>query len=148
MTGLTENADEEIEISFPVSFTVKGTPVSSQSTTTRSKNSWKGEVQSAARLVVPAYKWCSEVDVSITIYDFPTDNPQGDVDNIVKLIQDALIGIVYIDDRSVRRVVAQRFLPLETADMNPLPDLVAEALVEDPPFVYIRINVDPLEDAQ
>jgi len=143
-----DEPNESIEIDFPVTFTVEGTPVSSQSTTTRTRNAWKKKVFGAARLAVPAYKWCADIDLSITIYDFPTDNPQGDVDNIVKLIQDALKGTVFTDDRLVRRVVAQRFLPSETARMDPMPELVAEALVEDPPFVYVRINVDPLGDAQ
>ncbi len=84
----------------------------------------------------------------MTIYDFPTDLPQGDVDNIIKRIQDALNDVVYVDDRQIRRVVAHRFLPEEYEDSDGLPDLVSEAIVNDPPFVYLSIKSDPFSEAK
>ncbi|WP_373357071.1 RusA family crossover junction endodeoxyribonuclease [Pseudoroseicyclus sp. CXY001] len=72
----------------------------------------------------------------------------GDVDNIVKPIQDALVRVLYVDDNIIRRVVAQRFLPFEVATLSPVPALLARALATDPPFVYIRISGDPLGEAQ
>lgn len=35
----------------------------------------------------------------------------GDIDNIVKPIMDALIGVIYLDDQTVERITAQKFEP-------------------------------------
>lgn len=83
----------------------------------------------------------------MTIYDFPTDRPDSDVDNIIKLIQDALTTRVYVDDKQIKRVVAQRFLEDDLEFYGELPKLVSAALVNDRPFVYVYINNAPLEDA-
>ena len=110
---LTERDDDlvDIEIEFPVSFAVVGTPVSSQAANPGSKQRWKEAVAAAARRVVPEGTWLSLEPLSLLIYDFPEAPPQGDVDNIVKLIQDAMRLVIYPDDHQIRRIVAQRFLP-------------------------------------
>lgn len=138
---------DDVEISFPLSFAVGGTPVSSQSSSARSRQRWKEEVVRAARTVVVEGKWLTSDPFSLLIYDFPEAPPQGDVDNIVKLIQDALCHVVYVDDSVIRRVVAQRFLDSELEQYDDYPDLVAEALVNDPPFVFIRLSRDYLGEA-
>ncbi|MCK0151875.1 RusA family crossover junction endodeoxyribonuclease [Marivita sp. S6314] len=130
---------------FPLKFAVKGTPVGLKAT--KSKKPWMDAVAREASLALPKNWQPSEKELSLTIYDFPADPPQGDVDNIIKRIQDALNEVVYIDDKQVSRVVAQRFLPSDYEYQEVLPDLVAEALVNDPPFVYIRVSTEPWSEA-
>lgn len=131
---------------FDFRFAVSGTPVAHKASP-KSRDRWQSEVSTAARRVLPAdWKPCN-VEVSLTIYDFPESLPQGDVDNIIKRIQDALNGVVYVDDRSVRRVVAHRFLPEEYEDQGDLPDLILEAIVNDPPFVYLKVSSNPFSEA-
>ena len=84
---------------IPFEFTIKGPPLSQQASS-RSKRRWKAAVAAAARLVVPAAAVPTADEVAISIaYYYEGDTP--DVDNIVKPIQDALIGIVYVDDNQV-----------------------------------------------
>ena len=138
----------EFEIAFPVSFVVPGTPVSFQAANAHSRQRWKEAVAAAARHVVPEGTWLASEPLSLLIYDFPEAAPQGDVDNIVKLIQDALCLVIYDDDRQIRRIVAQRFLPHDLSAYADYPPLVAEALVNDPPFVFIRLTRNHLGEAQ
>lgn len=134
------------EAVFPLSFAVQGTPVSLKAK--RSKRPWMDAVATAAREALPPDWYPSDTSLSLTIYDFPADQPQGDVDNIIKRIQDAIKGVVCIDDQQITRVVAQRFLPEYYDSEDDLPDLVAEALVNDPPFVYITVTDDPWSEAR
>ncbi len=47
--------------------------------------------------------------VSVSIFYFPSAPMQGDVDNIIKPILDALVGVAYPNDRHVERVEVQKF---------------------------------------
>ncbi len=67
---------------------------------------------------------------------------EGDIDNIVKPIMDALIGIAYPDDRFVERIVAQKFEPdTDWAFASPS-DQLAAALDKPVPVVYVRVDDD------
>ncbi|WP_284539033.1 RusA family crossover junction endodeoxyribonuclease [Pleomorphomonas sp. T1.2MG-36] len=72
----------------------------------------------------------------------------GDVDNIVKPILDAMIGATYVDDKSIERVVAQKFEPdIDWSFAEPSEQLSAAldaiyASEEQAPVVYIRIDND------
>jgi len=127
-------------------FAVEGTPVSLKASP-NSRRQWQERVVAAARKVLPADWEPVDGELSLTIYDFPTDLPQGDVDNIIKRIQDALNNVVYLDDKQIRRVVAHRFLPEEYEDVENLPRLIEEAIVNDPPFVFLSIKSDPFSEA-
>ena len=129
-----------------IRFAVQGTPVSLRAKGP-SKLNWQSKVRDAAKLAVPNEWDVCDVELSLTIYDFPTDLPQGDVDNIIKRIQDAMNGVIYVNDKMIRRVVAQRFLPEELESAEELPELVLDAIVNDPPFVYLAIRSDPFSEA-
>ena len=144
---MSQKDDESVEISFPLRFSVEGTPVSLQASS-QSRSRWQSKILEALSEVLPREKWATDVPVSLTIYDFPSEPPQGDVDNIIKPIQDALIPRVYLDDSQVVRVVAQRFLVPDYTEVDSLPPLVADALVNDPPFVYIQVKENPFGDAE
>ena len=129
-----------------IKFAVKGTPLSLKAKNP-SRGIWQEKVREAAQRVLPKdWKPC-DVELSMTIYDFPTDLPEGDVDNIIKRIQDSLNGTVYVDDKVIRRVVAHRFLPEEYENSTDLPELVSEAIINDPPFVFLSIRSNPFSEA-
>ncbi|WP_085639626.1 RusA family crossover junction endodeoxyribonuclease [Marivita geojedonensis] len=109
--------DEDVEISFPITFAVLGTPVSLQASA-QSREDWKQRVREASRTVVAEHCWASEEQVSLTIYDFPTDATGGDIDNIIKPIQDAMHPQIVQDDEQISRVVAQRFTPHEGENLQ------------------------------
>jgi len=68
---------------------------------------WKSDVASAAQQCIDqgAIPVVVQVDVCITYY-YEGDTP--DVDNIIKPIQDALVGIVYVDDAQVAETKSRK----------------------------------------
>ena len=71
---------------------------------------------------------------------------QGDVDNIVKWILDALCRHVYIDDRQVERIVVQKFEPERVFKFSTPSQILVRAMEATGPVVYIRVSNDPFED--
>lgn len=91
---------------IPFEFTIKGPPISHQAKS-RSQQRWKAAVAAAATAKVAPGNAPTVDDVAIRItYYYEGDAP--DVDNIIKPIQDALIGIVYDDDSQVVQAVSSR----------------------------------------
>ncbi|MHC2219481.1 crossover junction endodeoxyribonuclease RusA [Rhizobium leguminosarum] len=86
--------------------------------------------------------------LSLTIFYFPIAPMGGDIDNIVKPIMDALIGILYIDDNSVERVMVQKFEPAVAWEFSQPTEHLTAALdatsaSEDPtPVVYVQVAND------
>jgi crossover junction endodeoxyribonuclease RusA len=85
---------------FPFEFTFQGPPLSLQSKSATRKRAYKQRVEAAARQAMVAGTPPSTDALQITItYFYEGETP--DVDNIIKPIQDALIGIVYVDDKQI-----------------------------------------------
>ncbi|WP_281271362.1 RusA family crossover junction endodeoxyribonuclease [Humitalea rosea] len=112
---------------------------------------WKNEVKEAARNRVretAEWTYLEEEPLALTIYYFPTAPMGGDIDNIVKPIMDALIGVVHLDDQVVERVVAQKFEPGVRWTFAEPSEQLAAALdtitaSESPaPVVYVRADND------
>jgi Holliday junction resolvase RusA-like endonuclease len=85
-----------MQIFFPIEFLVNGTPVSLSSQNAKAKERWKDRIKNASSSALPKPHFASIERHSITIYYFPTEPMQGDVDNIVKLILDGMSGHVYV----------------------------------------------------
>jgi Holliday junction resolvase RusA-like endonuclease len=100
-----------MEIQFPIEFLVPGTPVSSQGKLPKAKEEWKARVRAASIPVLPAPHFAASHRISVTLFYFPDEPMQGDVDNIVKLVLDAMSRHIYIDDAQVERIVVQKFEP-------------------------------------
>jgi Holliday junction resolvase RusA-like endonuclease len=91
---------------IPFEFTIKGPPISHQASSS-SRNRWKSAVAAAAIAKVRSVDSPMSDDVAIKItYYYEGDTP--DVDNIIKPIQDALIGIIYIDDSQVVQAISSK----------------------------------------
>jgi crossover junction endodeoxyribonuclease RusA len=134
-----------VEIEFPIEFIVQGTPVSLASRL-EARDAWKARVRTASLTAIPAPHFASEDRIAATLFYFPAGPMQGDVDNIVKAILDALKLHVFVDDHQVERIVVQKFEPgLVFAFAQPTPKL-EEALVASPPILYVRISNDPVEE--
>ena len=85
---------------IPFEFMIDGPPVSLQTKKRQKLQAWKNRVGSAAQAQWPVGTppVTHEVSLSIT-YFYELEAP--DVDNIIKPIQDALVGVVYNDDTQV-----------------------------------------------
>lgn len=142
--GLNEAMD--VEIDFPIEFNIRGIPVSSSVTRADSRDEWKERVRSAARLVLPEGHFVSDGRMSVTIYYFPGTAMQGDVDNIVKWILDALNKLIWFDDHQVERVTVQKFEPGRVFPFSSPSDGLRKALSSAGPIVHVRVSDDPSEE--
>jgi crossover junction endodeoxyribonuclease RusA len=72
------------------------------------------------------------------VYLYDTD--PVDTDNIIKPIQDALIGLVYEDDSLVTDVESHRRSLSDTFDVALCPSLLVRGIRSGSECVYVRIN--------
>lgn len=71
---------------------------------------------------------------------------QGDLDNIIKLVLDAMSRLIYVDDRQVERIVVQKFEPGRPFSFRDPSAVLAEALEGSRPVLYIRVSSSLAED--
>ena len=135
-------------IEFPIEFLVHGTPVSFQSGHALSKTLWKTRVRNASNSALPSPHFASQDRIAITLFYLPEEEMEGDLDNIVKLILDALNQHIYIDDRQIERIVVQKFEPGNVFGFTNPTDILLDALTGSTPVLYVRISTDPFEDLQ
>jgi hypothetical protein len=137
-----------MDIEFPIEFTVLGTPVSAQAARAASKEQWKARVRAASSKALPAPHFVSEDRMAVTLYYLPEARMQGDVDNIVKLVLDALCKHIYIDDAQVERIVVQKFEPGQIYNFRSPSAAMFAAISGPKPALYVRVSSDPFEDLQ
>ena len=131
-----------MDIEFPVEFLIEGTPLSLQASS-KSKLAWKAYVKQSSYSGLPEQHIWFEGPVAVTIYYFPPDAMEGDIDNIVKPILDALCAHLYKDDHQVVSVKVQKFEPGQPASFaDPSPTLTA-ALVGRRPLTYVHVSDSP-----
>ena len=135
-----------MEIAFPIEFLVSGTPVSLSSQNPNAREQWKNRAKDASSRARPSPHFASLVRLAVTIYYFPDEPMQGDVDNIVKLILDGMSRHVFVDDRQVERIVVQKFEPGSIFSFSNPNVLLIDAINGRKPILYIRVSNDPFED--
>lgn len=129
---------------FPLEFFIEGVPIS-LGASGRSKTRWKTVVADAARKMqdgIDQSEFQNERALALTLYYFPSAPMQGDIDNILKPVLDALIGVAYPDDNRVERVVSQKFEPEVGWTFSSPSERLAAVLDVAPPVLYIRIDDD------
>jgi crossover junction endodeoxyribonuclease RusA len=135
----------ELEPSFPLEFVVLGTPISHQRDNPKAKAEWKALVREASYSVLPEGHFAVDRPLAVTLYYFPPEEMVGDVDNIVKLILDALSQHIYLDDSQIERVLVQKFEPGRMFQFpNPSPTLL-NCMSGSKPALYVRISDNPHE---
>jgi crossover junction endodeoxyribonuclease RusA len=135
-----------LEPEFPIEFLVEGTPVSLQTKRPEARNEWQARVKDASRAVLPEGHWATRGRVAATLFYFPNTAMQGDIDNIVKPILDALGRHIYLDDSQVERVVVQKFEPGNVFPFIAPTTTLEEALNRPKPLLYVRLSDDPFEE--
>jgi crossover junction endodeoxyribonuclease RusA len=135
-----------LEPEFPIEFLVEGTPVSLQTKRPEAKIEWQERVKVASRSVMPEGHWATRGRVAATLFYFPDTAMQGDIDNIVKPILDALGRHIYVDDSQVERVVVQKFEPGNVFVFSAPSVILGEALNSPKPLLYVRLSDDPFEE--
>lgn len=93
--------EPDISLPFPVEFVIRDTPRSHQSPNAKGKELWKRKVGETADAHVKTLRDFFFIDhrpLAATIFYFPPAEMDGDIDNIVKLIIDGMVAIIYPDD--------------------------------------------------
>lgn len=137
--------EPDISLPFPIEFLIRDTPRSHQGQNRQGKELWKQKVGEAASAHVKGLRDFVFIDhrpLAATIFYFPPTEMDGDVDNIVKLILDGMITVIYPDDRLLERVIVQKFEPGVVSNFNSLTSTLEEATEADRPVIYIRIDDD------
>jgi crossover junction endodeoxyribonuclease RusA len=137
-----------MEISFPIEFLVRGTPVSFQAKSATARVEWKNRVTAASAQVLPQPHFASDQRMAVTLYYLPDAPMPGDVDNIVKLVLDALGIHIYLDDAQVERVVVQKFEPGNVFSFSNPSTTFVDAITGPKPVLYVRISDNPFEELQ
>ena len=135
---------DSVAIPLPLEFVIEATPVSAQASSP-TREAWKATVSQAARerlSDITDWYWLEKQPLSVTIFYFPDERMEGDIDNIAKPILDGMKAVVYHDDDVVERVLVQRFEPDVAWSFQSLPEMLVVALDRVPPIVYIRIDGD------
>ena len=129
-----------VAIEFPVEVVVAGVPLSLPARA-RSKEAWKERIRAAAKKELPDGHFAAEEPIGVIIYYFSDAPANFDIDNIVKPIFDSLSGFIYLDDKQVERLVAQKFEPGRLFTFSSPSPKLADALDQTGPRVYLQIDV-------
>ncbi|MFH8609131.1 RusA family crossover junction endodeoxyribonuclease [Streptomyces sp. NPDC018029] len=128
---------------LPWDVVVLGVPASVQGSSSRRRR-WKAEVANAALAAWPANDPPLTHKVLATITFFHVDAPL-DTDNMLKPIQDALNGIVYVDDAQITDIRAGVRDVKKPFRVFGLSEALANGFMSGGPFVHIKIENPPDE---
>lgn len=78
--------------------------------------------------------------VELRVVFFETERVEGDIDNRVKYIQDAMNEVVYEDDKQVDRVILERIVRSETQTYRAESPLALDGFLSDQPAFYICVK--------
>jgi Holliday junction resolvase RusA-like endonuclease len=137
--------EPDISLPFPVEFLIRDTPRSHQGNNSYGKEQWKQKVGAIAKAHVDAareFVFLDDRALAATIFYFPPTPMEGDVDNIVKLIVDGMVTIIYPDDQFLERITVQKFEPGIVTVFRSLTPTLERATKTEPPVLYIRIDDD------
>jgi crossover junction endodeoxyribonuclease RusA len=140
-----DRLEPDTSLPFPIEFVIRDTPRSHQSANSRGKERWKrrvGEIAGTHVKTLRDFYFIDRRPLAVTIFYFPPAAMNGDVDNIVKLIVDGMVAVIYLDDPILERIIVQKFEPGVEAVFHSLTPTLERAVETDPPVIYIRIDDD------
>jgi len=122
-----------------VEFIFDGPPLSLQSKNKARKRNYKAMVASMASNVLPNGYIPTAEEVKITITNY-YETQSGDVNNIIKPIQDALNGIVYIDDEQVVETSSRRRNINSSYKIRSVSAKILEGFSNGNDFIHVKIE--------
>lgn len=106
---------------------------------------WQGFVKSEALRYWTSAPLIMDDPISITLI-YLYSEAALDVDNVLKPIQDALIGLVYSDDSLVTDVIIRRRELGGTFDLSRVSSVLIDGFEYGDEFVYVHIANAPPQD--
>jgi hypothetical protein len=119
-------------------FLIPKRPVSLQTRKTTNLQAWKQYVRAEAEKTWTG-QFFTERNIQLTLVYLYSGDPL-DTDNIIKPIQDALIGLIYKDDLIISDINVHRRPFSDTFDMTLLPILLVQGIVSRLECVYVQVS--------
>jgi Holliday junction resolvase RusA-like endonuclease len=114
-------------------------PVSLQTKSRKNLQSWKNYIGIEARKIWGNMLPIEDESLRVSIIYLCDDSP-ADIDNIIKPIQDALVGIIFQDDSLVSDVDSHRRFLDEPINLVGLPPLLQAGAVIGKECIYIKVS--------
>jgi len=129
---------------FPFEFIIDGPPISHQTRNAARLRVWQKAVHVAAAQQWPAEAPPVKGRLRFTLtYYHDGVSVRIDNDNLVKPIQDALNGLVYVDDRQITDTHIRKTDLNGSFRVRGMSPVLAEGFCRGNEFLYIRIEVAP-----
>lgn len=126
-------------------FLIPKRPVSLQTRNRKNFQAWKNFVFTEAGKTWSGTPYDDE-NLHLTLVYLCDDDPV-DVDNIIKPIQDALVGLIYDDDLLITDVESHRRPLTGVFEVAKYPNLLVSGIMSGTECVYVRVSESkPLED--
>jgi Holliday junction resolvase RusA-like endonuclease len=126
-------------------FIVDGPPVSQQTRRRERLKEWKKTVRQEAEKYWSSEQKTAMGDVMLQIIYF-YDSVTMDVDNIVKPIQDAIIGLAYVDDDQVTDILVRKRNLSGNFKVENMTPTLAEGFSRGSEFLYIVVTDAPNQE--
>ena len=126
-------------------FIVDGPPVSQQTRRRERLKEWKTTVRQEAEKYWSSKQKTAMGDVMLQITYF-YDSVTMDVDNIVKPIQDAIIGLAYVDDDQVTDILVRKRNLSGNFKVENMTSTLAEGFARGSEFLYIVVTDAPNQE--
>ncbi len=130
---------------IPFEFVIPQRPVSQQARRQGRLREWKDFVARHARLAINEPRELATEPVALKLL-YLYDEPALDADNILKPIQDALIGVLLEDDSVITDVEIRRRWLRTTFTVKPVSPILAAGLALGSEFVYVALSDEPAQD--
>lgn len=115
-------------------------PISHQAKNRENLQAWKDLIYGRARREWQGGAPYQKQGLRFTLVYLCDDSP-ADIDNIIKPIQDALVGVVFADDALVSDVDSHRRFISDGIDIGHLPSLLVQGVLQGEECVYIRVSI-------
>ena len=129
----------------PFEFVNPQGPVSQQTRRRERLREWRDFVSEQARSALPEPQVLATEPVAIRLLYF-YDEAALDADNILKPIQDALVGVLLEDDSIITDVEIRRRWRKTTFTLNEVSPTLAAGLALGREFVYVAVSDAPAQD--
>ena len=126
-------------------FLIRGRPVSQQTRRRERLKEWKDLVRKEAMSFWSPSHTAAEGPVCITVV-YLYEEAALDVDNIIKPIQDALIGLAFPDDALVTDAIIRRRSLRGTFDLSDVSSVLIEGFEDGGEFVYVKVGDAPPQE--
>lgn len=123
-------------------FIIDGPPVSQQARRREKVRQWRAYVRQEAEKYWSTENKVFTNDVIVEIRYFYEDVAL-DIDNIIKPILDAIIGLVYLDDDQITDIIVRKRNLFANFKTNNTSSVLAEGFKREKEFLYVAVTASP-----